>query len=136
MIHIVLKIISGEEIIGCLSVKDMAEASTLDYLLLIDPMWIIADSEGSMRLRAATILAEENKLIIFPDSIAITYKPSTTLIEYYKTMLEYVQKHTQGEIDKQIQRATKELEHAINETEEFESNLTQFIAKASKVSIH
>lgn len=89
-----------------------------------------------MRLRAATILAEENKLIIFPDSIAITYKPSTTLIEYYKTMLEYVQKHTQGEIDKQIQRATKELEHAINETEEFESNLTQFIAKASKVSIH
>lgn len=140
MIHIVLKVISGEEVIGCLDVEDMAASNEHEYigpgLQLIDPMWIIADSEGSMRLRSATILSEENKLIIFPGSITITYKPSSTLIEYYKTMLEYTQKHTQGEIDKQIRHATKELEQAVKETEEFESNLTQFIAKVSKVSIH
>jgi hypothetical protein len=48
----------------------------------------------------------------------------------------YTQKYTQIEIDKQIRHATEDLVQAAKEADEFESNLTRFIAKTSKVSIH
>lgn len=134
--YIVLKIVSGEEVIGVLAVENMVETHNLEYFELTDPMWIVADREGSMKLRSATILATENRLVFCPENVIAAYMPGHPLIEYYKTATGYTQKYTQVDIDKQIYFATEELAQATKEAEEFESNLTKFIAKASKVSIH
>jgi hypothetical protein len=136
VIYLVLKVISGEEVIGMLDVDDVAAAEDLQYFDLIDPMWIVADQEGSMKLRSATILAFENKLIVLPEGVIASYIPSQSLIDYYKMASGYTQKYTQIEIDKQIRHATEDLVQAAKEADEFESNLTRFIAKTSKVSIH
>jgi hypothetical protein len=140
--YLVLKIVSGEEVIGVLAVENMVETHNLEYFELTDifeltdPMWIVADREGSMKLRSATILAAENRLVFCPENVIAAYMPSQPLIEYYKTATGYTQKYTQVDIDKQIHLATEELAQATKDAEEFESNLTKFIAKASKVSIH
>ena len=134
--YLVLKIVSGEEVIGVLAVENMVETHNLEYFEMTDPMWIVADREGSMKLRSATILAAENRLVFCPENVIAAYMPSQPLIEYYKTATGYTQKYTQVDIDKQIHLATEELAQATKDAEEFESNLTKFIAKASKVSIH
>ena len=136
MIYIVLKIVSGEEVIGCLDIENMVDTNNLEYFDLTDPMWVVAGRDGSMKLQSATILASEHRLAIQPESVIAAYTPSESLIEYYKTAAEYSQKHTQIDIDKQIRLATEELVQASKDAEEFESNLTQFILKTSKASIH
>jgi len=136
MIYVVLKIVSGEEVVGCLDVESMVETNNLEYFELVNPMWVVAGRDGSMKLQSATILASEHRLAIQPESVMAAYTPSESLIEYYKTASEYSQTHTQVDIDKQIRLATEELVQASKDAEEFESNLTQFIMKTSKVSIH
>jgi hypothetical protein len=136
MIYIVLKIISGEEVIGYIDLDNEDDIPNLEFFEVGNPMWIVSDEDGSMKLRDATILAQNKGLIFYTENVITCYKPSEPLVEYYRAASEYALQCTQPEINKQILHAKEEVEQMMKDAKEFESGLTKYILKASKTSIH
>lgn len=132
---IVLKIISGEEVVGQIPQENTAEIADLEYFEVINPMWIVAERGGSMKLRDATMLSADKALIFYTENVITCYIPTETLVEYYKAASEY-NNITRTDIDKQIAMATEELQQSMKEAEDLQENITRFALKASKTSIH
>lgn len=136
MIHIVLKLITGEEVIGTLEIENEDDIPTLESFDVASPMWVVSEDGGSMKLRDATMLAQNKGLVFYTDNVITCYKPTEELVDYYKAAIEYSQTCTQAEINKQISHATEELKQVMQEVRDFEANIFKFAMKASKTSVH
>jgi hypothetical protein len=84
---IALKLINGDEIIGRLHVEDNVDPSRPEQFELYDPMWIIPDEKGSIRLRDALVLYSNSSLIFFPEHVIVCYIPSKSLDRYYQAAI-------------------------------------------------
>lgn len=136
MINVVLKLITGEEIIGRLNAESVEDIENMETFNIKSPMWVLEDETGSMKLRSATMLAEEKHLIFYNSDIITYYIPSKVLVDYYNSAVEFNTTYTQQEIDKQIKMATKELDRAINEYSSQESNIAGLLFNQFKITIH
>jgi len=115
---IALKLINGDEIIGRLHVEDNVDPSRPEQFELYDPMWIIPDEKGSIRLRDALVLYSNPSLIFFPEHVIVCYIPSKSLHRYYQAAIQYSIEFTRGSIDSQIDESCTELEQWLEATRE------------------
>ena len=115
---IALRLTNGDEIIGEISVDD-ADPSMAEQFELIDPMWIIPDEKGSIRLRDALVLYGNSSLIFFPEHVITCYKPIKSLESYYRTAIQYSIEFTRDAINSQIEDSCTELEQWSQTTREY-----------------
>jgi hypothetical protein len=125
---IALRLSNGDEIIGRLKVEDDDDLISVEQIELIDPMWIVSDEKGSIRLRDALVLYNNTTLCFFPEHVSITYRPSKNLERYYESAIQYSIEFTRGAIDAQIEESSIELEQWMQATREQ--------LNASKLKLH
>lgn len=133
---IVMKLISGEEIIGTLACETDEEFNELEQFELMDPMWIVPVDGGAMKLRDACMLSENDGLIFVPECIITCYKPSTNLTSYYLRASEYSKEYTRPGIGAQIDLATEELDQQIREEKEETVRLGELYRKITGSKLH
>lgn len=133
---VILKIISGEELIGSIQCQDEDEFNKLDMYEVFEPMWVVPGMEGAMKLRDALMLSDSLSLIFNPGDIITSYKPSQSLINYYQRAYEYSQEFARTSINSQIDLATSELNEMIYEEQHAASKLTEILMKMSGSKLH
>lgn len=133
---VVLKILSGEEIIGNLACETDEEFVKLDQYELIDPMWIVPSENGAMKLRDACMLSANDGLLFVPECIITCYKPSESLIGYYLRVSEYTKNVTRESINSQIELATMELGQQMKEEKEYISKMSEALRKITGSKLH
>lgn len=106
--------------------KDLDQAP---YLTLYDPMSIERDEAG-MKLRDFLMLSDNDKLTFRSNDIISYYTPTPNLVEYYKTALEYAKRYTRPVAQQQIQAAVQDLEHTMQEEDEYANKLVNILMKA------
>ena len=126
---IVMKLISGEEVIGTLGCATNEEYNMLEQYELIDPMGIIPTDNGSMKLRDACMLSENEVLIITPDYVILSYNPSSSLSKYYSRVCEYSKEFSRPGISAQIDLAREELDQQIYEEKKEAAQLGEIYRK-------
>lgn len=132
---VVLKLLSGEEIIGKMECQTDEEFYKLESYELFDPMWIVPGESGAMKLRDAVMLAENAALIFNPEFIITCYHPSESLVRYYQCANDYSQRFTRAAINSQIDLATSELQEMIKEEEKYASSLTDTLLKMTNSTL-
>lgn len=133
---VVFKIITGEEIIGKLNCETDEEFDALENYELIDPMWIVPTEAGSMKLRDACMLSENQGLIFVPECIITCYKPTINLINYYNKASTYSAEFTRDSIASQIDIATYELEQMMRDEKDYADKMSEIIRKFSGSKLH
>lgn len=133
---VILKIITGEEVIGNMACQDDEEFNTLEMYEVYDPMWIVPGVEGAMKLRDALMLSDSLSLIFNPNDIITCYKPSQSLISYYQRAYEYSQEFTRININSQIDLATSELNEMIHESQQTASRFTEMLMRMTGSKLH
>lgn len=133
---LVLKLISGEEIIGALDCETDEEFHKLEQFELMDPMWIVPSKDGAMKLRDACMLSENDGLIFIPECIITCYKPSINLASYYLQASEYSKNFTRADVGAQIDIATADLHDTIREEKEQQSKMGELYRKITGSKLH
>lgn len=133
---VILKIITGEEVIGKMACQDDEEFNTLEMYEVFEPMWIVPGIEGAMKLRDALMLSDSLSLIFNPNDIITCYKPSLSLVGYYQRAYEYSQEFTRININSQIDLATSELNEMIHESQQTASRFTEMLMRMSGSKLH
>lgn len=113
---IALRLTNGDEIIGRTAETYPSKDEQFE---LIDPMWIIPDEKGSIRLRDALVLYGNSSLIFFPEHVITCYKPIKSLERYYRTAIQYSIEFTRDAINSQIEDSCTELEQWSQTTREY-----------------
>jgi len=133
---IVMKLISGEEIIGNLACETDEEFDALEQYELMEPMWIVPTEGGAMKLRDACMLSENQGLIFVPECIITCYKPSESLVNYYNKASRYSIDFTRESIASQIDLATYELDQMMQEEKEQMAKLGEVLRKITGSKLH
>lgn len=133
---VVFKLVSGEEIIGRMVCESDEEFDTLEMYELFDPMWIVPNDYGAMKLRDALMLSENISLIFNPGDVITCYKPIKNLVNYYKRASEYSTDFTRESIASQIDLATYELEQMMQEEKEQIAKLGDVLRKITGSKLH
>jgi hypothetical protein len=133
---IVFKILTGEEIIGVLDCNTDEEFEELESYDLIDPMWIVPGERGTLKLRDALMLGENETLIFIPETIITCYKPSKSLVNYYSRAIDYSKNFVRKEIDEQINTATGEMEDILREESQGIAKLANALLKIPSTKLH
>jgi len=133
---VVFKLISGEEIIGALACETIEEFDKLEQYELMDPMWIVPDKGGAMKLRDACMLSENDGLIFVPECIITCYRPSINLTNYYLQASEYSKTFTRVGVGEQIDLATLELQQMMQEEKEQETKMGEIYRKITGSKLH
>ena len=115
---IALRLSNGEEIIGELKTEEDGSLLAVEQIELINPMWIVPDEQGSIRLRDALVLYENTTLCFFPEHVTLTYRPTKSLERYYRNAIQYSIEFTRGAINAQIDESNIELEQWYQTTRE------------------
>lgn len=136
MITLVLKILTGEEILGQIDIKDADEITNLEYFELIDPMWIVQDEYGAMKLRDAAVLSKNNTLAIPIECVIICYEPTDNLVNYYMRANEYNKQYTKAAINNQISAATHEFDQMLRDEGDYSSKISEMIRKINGSKLH
>lgn len=133
---IVMKLISGEEIIGSLPCETNEEFNMLLQYELTDPMWIVPTDSGAMKLRDACMLSDNEQLILTPDYVILSYNPSVSLTKYYLRVCEYSKDFTRPNIASQIDLATEDLEQQIRDEKKEAIVLGELYRKITGSKLH
>jgi hypothetical protein len=133
---IVMKLISGEEIMGALACETEEEFDKLEQYELMEPMWIVPSEGGAMKLRDACMLSENDGLIFVPECIITCYKPSLNLINYYLQASEYSREFTRPGIGAQIDLATEDLVQQMREEKEEAVRLGEIFRNITGSKLH
>lgn len=133
---VVLRILSGEEIIGRMECEDESEFDKLELYELFDPMWIVPNDEGAMKLRDALMLSENISLIFNPGDVITCYKPIENFAQYYKFANEYSTNYTRAYIAKQIDLATQDLKEIIRDEKEYVTEMSKMLRKVTGSKLH
>jgi hypothetical protein len=133
---LVFKLISGEEIIGTLACETDEDFDKLEQFELMDPMWIVPEKGGAMKLRDACILSENDGLIFVPECIITCYKPSINLINYYLQASEYSKTFARDGIAAQIDLATIGLQQMMQEEKDQEIKMGEIYRKITGSKLH
>lgn len=112
---LVIKLISGEEIIG-----ELESVPDTQFYNISNPMSIVDgyDEYGTitMKLRDAMLLSDET-LITIPEKSVITYYPaSEIMIKYYRKAVIFAKQYTKKKIEGQIKEATVQLDEYMSES--------------------
>lgn len=133
---VVLKLITGEEIIGSMQCNTAEEFDKLEMYELFDPMWIVPNEGGAMKLRDALMLSENLSLIFNPGDVITCYKPMTSFVEYYMCASEYSINNTRASIATQIELATQELNESMQSEREEAKKLGDILRKINNIKLH
>lgn len=133
---VVFKLLSGEEIIGRMVCETDEEFETLEMYELFDPMWIVPNENGAMKLRDALMLSENLSLIFNPGDVITCYKPMQSFIDYYSRACEYSINFTRASIATQIELATQELEDTMREEKEQAAKFGEVLRKITGAKLH
>lgn len=133
---VVLKIITGEEIIGSMTCNTDEEFAALELYELFSPMWIVPAENGSMKLRDALMLADTLSLIFNPSDVITCYKPIQSLVEYHERAMEYSYKYTRESINKQIEHSTMDINDLIEEERQYEAKAAIVYRRITGSKIH
>ena len=133
---VILKIITGEEIIGKMECEDDSDFNKLDMYEVFEPMWIVPGTEGAMKLRDALMLSDSLSLIFNPNDIITCYKPTQSLTSYYQRAYQYSQEFTRININSQIDLATSELNEMMYEEQQTASKFTEMLMRISGSKLH
>jgi hypothetical protein len=101
-----------------------------------DPMIIVSDETGAMRLRDMLLLSSERKIVVSVSSLFTSYTPTDTLKSYYQKALERAVQHGRAVIDTQIKTAIREMADKNREDQEYEAKLADMILSISGVTVH
>lgn len=133
---IVMKLISGEEIIGTLSCETNEEFVMLDQYELTNPMWLLPTDNGAMRLRDACMLSENEQLIFTSEYVILSYKPSSSLIKYYSRACVYSKEFTRSGVSAQIDLAAEELDQQMYDEKKEAAMLGELYRKITGSKLH
>lgn len=104
------------------------------YVTIENPMFIEKDEAG-MKLRDCLMLSEGNKLTFRSNSIISFYAPTSEMREYYAKALTYAIRYTRPRAQHQIQAAVQDLEHAMQEEDEYANKLVNILMKAGGTTL-
>lgn len=137
MIIVVLRLITGDEIIGQIECEDNEEFMNLEALELFDPMWVVPAEFGSMKLRDALMLSDDvNSLMFYSDDVITAYSPSKSFIMYYTNASKYAKEITRPSINLQIETAAAELKDMIHDEKEYAADISQKFRKTTGTKLH
>lgn len=133
---VVLKLVTGEEVIGRLSCNTDQEFDALDLYEMFDPMWIVPTENGAMKLRDALMLADNISLIFNPGDVITCYKPIQSLVQYYERAMEYSQKYTRDNINTQIEQSVLDMNDMIEEERQYEVKAAEIFRRMTGSKLH
>lgn len=111
---IILKLITGDEIVGSIACTTKDEINNLSHYVLKNPMWVVPGPGGTMKLCDACLISENDELIFKPNHTITYYIPSTSLINYYTQASEIAKSFAKIAINAQIDHAARDLELALH----------------------
>ena len=137
MIIVVLRLITGDEVIGQIECEDSEEFMSLEALELFDPMWVVPAEFGSMKLRDALMLSDDVKsLMFYSDDVITAYSPSKSFVTYYNNASRYAKEVNRPSINLQIETAADELKQMIYEEKEYATDISETYRKITGTKLH
>jgi hypothetical protein len=110
---IVLKLITGEEVIGTIACVTDEEIEALSHYILKNPMWVARGMGGDMKLYDACMLSKNDQLIFKSNCTITYYTPSDSFVNYYTQASEANKSHKKIYVNAQIDQAARDLEQML-----------------------
>lgn len=135
MVIQVVKLASGDEIIGTVYVKQEMRfvdevGERYSGVHIENPMSIVGDDgEYALRLRNTLLLSDDDKIIVDLQHVIMIYGASTAMVKYYHTALEYANTYTKPMVAGQIEYSTQDLQQRMADLAETQNDVIEKLAK-------